>query len=148
MTAPVTGPILYIGAGPTQVFGVNLDPFYGFGGWKFPAERGQWPAPDESYVRVRASHVLEHIPAGEPRLTVFREAYRVLVPGGIFDIDVPAFPHPAAAGDPTHVSFFTEETFVYFTQPSTSGPSWPVWEIARMSKPNPAVIHCELRKPL
>ena len=38
---------------------------------------------------VYASHFLEHIPAGQPRLDVFNEARRVLRPGGGFEFLVP-----------------------------------------------------------
>ena len=124
----------------------NLDPYYGEGPWRKPAQELPWPAVDDSITRVRASHVLEHIPAGEPRINVFNEAHRVLIPGGIFAIDVPRFPHDAAVSDPTHVSFFVPDSFIYFTAPSVSGPSWEVWYLAEITA-NSATIHCELRKP-
>lgn len=128
-----------------QVF--NIDPYYSDDPWRFRAERETgWPMMESIVDEVRASHVLEHIPAGEPRIRVFDEAWRVLKPGGLFVVDVPRFPNDAAVSDPTHVSYFVPDSFVYFTNPSVSGPSWKVWEIFLMHMTD-ATIHCELRKP-
>lgn len=131
---------------PADGYTFNLDPYYGVGPWKRRAEAGTWPLDAGTIDLIVASHVLEHIPAGTPRVAVFNEAYRVLKSGGIFSIHVPRFPHDAAVSDPTHVSYFVPDSFVYFTHPSVSGPSWEVWELALM-RPADAVIHCELRKP-
>lgn len=93
-----------------------------------PVEQGI-PLPDCSVHTVRASHVLEHISAGQPRLDTFNEIYRVLVPGGTFEIIVPCVGSTDHAGtgapiyagwqawaDPTHVSYwFYPESFWYFT---------------------------------
>lgn len=124
----------------------NLDPYYGSGAWRIHAGRDLWPAFDMSIHRVRAIHSLEHMPAGPPRIHVFNEAHRVLMPGGIFEIEVPRFPHDAAVSDPTHVSFFVPDSFVYFTNPSVSGPEWKVWEMLDL-KLTDATIYAEMRKP-
>jgi len=94
---------------------VQLDPVHGKGPWRRPAQVRPWPTSDESAELVYASHVLEHIPAGKPRIDVFNEAHRVLTAGGVFHIIVPRFPHWTAVADPTHVSFFVRESFDYFT---------------------------------
>lgn len=144
---------LEIGGGPEFRDGfrddwyfANLDPYYGHGPLRHPAERVPWHLEEFSVDHVRASHVLEHIPAGQPRVDVFNEVHRVLKIGGVFEIDVPRFPHPASVSDPTHVSFFVPDSFVYFTNPSVSGPTWMVWELLDL-RTLEATIHCELRKP-
>jgi len=68
----------------------------------------------ERWEEVRAHDVLEHIRNLCPLMDAVWES---LVPGGTFDIMVPLFPHGQAVHDPTHVRFFTENTFDYFTGP-------------------------------
>lgn len=53
---------------------------------------GEEPLPfaDETFERVYASHVLEHIPWFQT-LDALREAWRVLVPGGTLEVHVPDF---------------------------------------------------------
>jgi SAM-dependent methyltransferase len=93
---------------------VNLDPVHGDGDWKRVAQDGI-PVPDGCVEHIRASHVMEHIPAGAPRLRVFNEAHRVLRPGGVFEVIVPLMTGTwHAVADPTHVSFWVAESFLYF----------------------------------
>lgn len=57
-----------------------------------PAGSGEYqsmPIESGSVDVVYASHFLEHIPAGQPRLDVFNEAWRVLRPSGMFEFLVP-----------------------------------------------------------
>jgi len=61
---------------------VTLDPMYGEGEWKRFAQDVPWPVADGTVEKIYACHVLEHIPAGEPRIAVFNEAWRVLAPEG------------------------------------------------------------------
>ncbi|NUS83668.1 MAG: class I SAM-dependent methyltransferase [Streptomyces sp.] len=95
---------------------VNLDPVNGTGDWRRPAQETPWPAADGSVDAIRAAHVMEHIPAGGPRLAVMNEAHRVLRPGGVFEIRVPNCLSGTwhAFADPTHVSFWCVESFHYF----------------------------------
>lgn len=94
----------------------NLDAWNGLGEWKRLAQDTPWPAGDGSVDAIRAAHVMEHIPAGEPRLAVMNEAHRVLRPGGVFEIRVPNCLSGTwhAFADPTHVSFWCVESFHYF----------------------------------
>lgn len=89
-----------------------------------------------------ASHFLEHIPAGQPRLDVFNEAWRVLRPSGVFEFLVPLtgwtercpgaegghrlrtrwkgthrlVADPRTYADPTHVSaWWFPQSLLYFT---------------------------------
>lgn len=94
---------------------VNLDSRNGEGPWCRLAQDVPWPAADDSVKAIRASHVMEHIPAGEPRIDVMNEAHRVLAPGGVFEIIVPLMVGTwHAIADPTHVSFWCKESFHYF----------------------------------
>lgn len=76
-------------------------------------EEAKLPYPNDSADEMRATHVLEHV-FNFPAL--LNECHRVLAPGGIIYIEVPKFPHNDSVKDPTHVRFFVEETFLYFTK--------------------------------
>lgn len=94
---------------------VNLDSRNGEGGWRRLAQDTPWPTADGSVDAIRASHVMEHIPAGDDRIAVMNEAHRVLRPGGVFEIIVPLMVGTwHAIADPTHVSFWVKESFHYF----------------------------------
>lgn len=108
---------LEIGGGtiPARGFEIQLDPVHGVGEWKRYAQETPWPTGDNSIGAMRASHVMEHICAGADRLNVMNEAWRVLVPGGTFEIIVPLLVGTwHAIADPTHVSFWVKESFHYF----------------------------------
>lgn len=95
---------------------VNLDPVHGIGEWQRPAQAVPWPTGDGTVDGMRASHVMEHIPAGAERLAVMNEAHRVLRPGAVFEVRVPNALSGTwhAFADPTHVSFWCLESFHYF----------------------------------
>lgn len=105
-----------IGAGNIDRAGwTKLDPVHGRGEWKRKAEETPWPIGDNEVEELRASHVMEHIHAGQDRIKVMNEAHRVLQPGGTFEIIVPLFNGEwQAIADPTHVSYWVEESFFYF----------------------------------
>lgn len=93
----------------------NLDSRNGDGEWKRLAQETPWPTGDRTVDAIRASHVMEHIPAGAERIAVMNEAHRVLKPGGVFEIIVPFMVGTwHAIADPTHVSFWCKESFHYF----------------------------------
>jgi len=93
----------------------NLDSRNGHGDWRRLAQDTPWPTGDGSVDAIRASHVMEHIPAGQPRIDVMNEAHRVLKPGGVFEVIVPFMTGSwHAIADPTHVSFWCLESFHYF----------------------------------
>lgn len=101
----------------------NLDPVHGRGDWKRRAQDIPWPADDGAVDRIRASHILEHIPAGmEDRVAVMNECHRVLCSGGELQIIVPCVMvngQPVKGwwpwADPTHVSYWCwPESFQYF----------------------------------
>ena len=71
------------------------------------------PFDDNSFDEVRASHILEHIHT-EKKTFVMYEIWRVLKKGGICDIELPAFPSVQSVQDPTHVSFWCRNSFMYY----------------------------------
>lgn len=84
------------------------------------------PFDDNDFDYVTAYDFIEHIPRiiyiyNKCRFAfveLMNEIYRVLRPGGIFLALTPAFPHPEAFQDPTHVNIITEKTFPnYFCNP-------------------------------
>jgi len=86
------------------------------------------PFPSKTFDYVTAFDFLEHIPRiiyidGKRRLPfvdLMSEIYRVLKPGGIFFSSTPAYPHPPAFQDPTHVNIITPDTFAeYFDDTKT-----------------------------
>jgi len=72
----------------------------------------RWPFDDDSVGVARASHVFEHL--ADP-LHTMRELFRVMAPGGFAFIDVPSTDGRGAFQDPTHRSFWNENSFSYYT---------------------------------
>src|SRR5471030_2943360 len=80
------------------------------------------PYENESFEYLTAYDFIEHVPrviyAPARRnsfVELMNEVYRVLKPGGLFLSSTPAYPHPWAFVDPTHVNYITEGTFsTYF----------------------------------
>ena len=74
------------------------------------------PYHDNSVDEIRAWDFLEHIPIGKTIL-VMEEIWRVLKPGGIFESFTPdAENGQGAFQDPTHVSFWVENSWLYYSQ--------------------------------
>ncbi len=81
------------------------------------------PFPDDFFDSISAFDFLEHVPrqlmlpSGElknPFIELMNEIHRVLRPGGRLLAITPAFPHPSAFVDPTHVNFITDRSHEYF----------------------------------
>jgi len=79
------------------------------------------------FTSVSAYDFLEHVPrqsashdgrTANPFVRLMSEIHRVLQPGGVLLASTPAYPHPKAFQDPTHVNIITEETHLYFTGPT------------------------------
>lgn len=71
------------------------------------------PLPDNSVGVLNASHVIEHL---KDPVKTMSEIHRVLCDGGWAFIDVPSTDGRGAWQDPTHVSFWNENSFWYYTR--------------------------------
>lgn len=72
----------------------------------------RWPFEDSSVGVIRAMDVFEHL---RDPLHVMVECYRVLAPGGWIFAQVPSTDGRGAFQDPTHVSFWNENSWLYYT---------------------------------
>lgn len=76
------------------------------------------PYPDDSVDEVRAQDFLEHVPR-DKQIFVMNEIWRVLKRGGVFISSTPDAEYGQGAfQDPTHLSFWTENTWLYFSHPA------------------------------
>jgi len=75
-------------------------------------ERGL-PFCDNSVSEIHCSQTLEHI---QDLIFVMNEFWRVCKPGAKIYIDVPYYNTPQAVQDPTHVRFFSENSWTYFCE--------------------------------
>lgn len=72
----------------------------------------KWNLKDNSVGLIRAYDVLEHL---KDPIHTMKEVYRVLVPGGYFLSRTPSTDGRGAFMDPTHASFWNENSFWYYT---------------------------------
>lgn len=72
----------------------------------------KWPFKDNSVGVIIANDFLEHI---EDKLHVIKEIYRVLAPGGYLLSMTPSTDGRGAFQDPTHVAYYNENSFLYYT---------------------------------
>jgi predicted SAM-dependent methyltransferase len=76
------------------------------------------PYANNTVDEVRAWDFLEHIPLGQT-VGVIDDIWRVLKPGGIFESFTPdAETGQGAFQDPTHVSFWVENSWLYYSHPA------------------------------
>lgn len=78
---------------------------------------GPWPFVDNSVGLIRANHILEHLP---DTIHFFNEAFRVLQPGAFILVEVPSTSGSGAFSDPTHIKFFNQRSFQYYTNQEIS----------------------------
>lgn len=93
--------------------GIDIDKYEGVT-HALDLRKDKLPYEDKSVSAVYASHFLEHL-TFEENLRLFNEVYRVLKPEGIFEIIVPHGSSYAGMVDLSHKTFWTEDTFGYFT---------------------------------
>lgn len=72
----------------------------------------RFPLGDSTVGVLNASHILEHL---KDPIHSMREIHRVLAHGGWAFIEVPSTDGRGAFQDPTHVSFWNENSFWYYT---------------------------------
>jgi SAM-dependent methyltransferase len=92
---------------------------------------GPIPFPDDHFASVSAYDFFEHIPrilpstqepgTRFPFIELMNEVWRVLKPNGLLYAMTPAYPHPAAFQDPTHVNILSDLSHLYFTEPKLLG---------------------------
>jgi SAM-dependent methyltransferase len=73
--------------------------------------------PDSSVGVIRAVDFLEHV---VDKISMFNELYRLLAHGGLLISLTPSTDGRGAFQDPTHVAFYNENSFWYFTDRSYS----------------------------
>lgn len=73
---------------------------------------GPWPFEDSSVGVIRAFDILEHL---RDPIHSMKEAARVLAPGGWLLAQVPSTDGRGAFQDPTHRSFWNENSWLYYT---------------------------------
>lgn len=71
------------------------------------------PLPDNSVGVINASHIIEHL---YDKHKIMSEIHRVLADGGWAFIQVPSTDGRGAFQDPTHVSYWNENCFWYYTR--------------------------------
>lgn len=76
-------------------------------------ESGVLPFCDNSAVALLADSVLEHL---HNLIPFMNDCWRVLKKDGTFEVIVPRGGSETSFKDPTHVRFFMEKTFLYFTK--------------------------------
>lgn len=74
------------------------------------------PLEDNSVDEVRAFHILEHIPIGKT-IQAVTEIWRILKPEGKFISVTPSTEGRGAFQDPTHVSFWNKNSWMYYSEP-------------------------------
>jgi hypothetical protein len=72
----------------------------------------EWPLETNSVGVIRANHILEHLK--DTRFSM-KEIHRVLHHGGWAFIEVPSTDGRGAWQDPTHISYWNENSFLYYT---------------------------------
>lgn len=73
---------------------------------------GEWNFEDNSVGVIRAFDLFEHL---KDPVHTMKEAYRVLAPGGWIISGTPSTDGRGAWQDPTHISFWNENSFLYYT---------------------------------
>jgi glycosyltransferase involved in cell wall biosynthesis len=80
-------------------------------------EKAPWPIKDNSVGVVRASDSLEHM---KDPITTMKEIHRILAPGGMLISHTPSSDGRGAFQDPTHKSFWNQNSFWYYTRKETA----------------------------
>ena len=90
---------------------INLDQYPGRADIVHNLNNFPWPFKDNTFDYILANHVIEHL---NDIPSVMKELWRISKNGATIRIVVPYFNHFNAYRDPTHVQFFTWDTFSMF----------------------------------
>ncbi len=71
-----------------------------------------WPFADDSFDEIYMMDIIEHL---DNTIKAMEEVHRLLKKGGKLHIRVVYWNHIYAFSDPTHVRFFSEKSFEFFT---------------------------------
>jgi len=104
--------IVELGGGINPKDGCNINIDLEEGNYKWDLNDGI-PLDDNSVGVIWASHILEHL---HDKHKIMCEIHRVLVDGGWAFIQVPSTDGRGAFQDPTHVSYWNENCFWYYTK--------------------------------
>ena len=85
----------------------------------------EWPFDDNSVGVIKAHHIFEHL---TDSVHAMNEAFRVLAPGGWLLLEVPSTDGRGAFQDPTHVSFWNENSIRYYTTDQYGNYIRPSWK--------------------
>ncbi len=103
-----------------------------------------WPFRDDAFDEVLAVHVIEHL---HDTMRTMEELHRITHAGARLTIEVPHYKHSNAYKDPTHVRFFTEETFDYFGKDDRSYYTRARFRVERVEKHYEHHIDKWIRRP-
>lgn len=94
---------------------------------------GQFPYPfeDNSCDEIWMTDVIEHLP---DTLKVMEEIWRILKPGACVHIKVVHWSHHHAYDDPTHIRWFSEKSWDFFTGKARSYYSKAQFELVKLDK--------------
>lgn len=112
--------------------------------------REKMPFKDVSVDYIVADNIMEHI--GAHFVRVMNDCHRMLRPGGRMLVVTPGTHTPAAWSDPTHVRFFTPETWDYFDGANERhkdyGASYGIkpWEVLEV-RTRERFVEASLRRP-
>ena len=104
--------IVELGGGINPKYGTDINIDLEEGNLKHDLNDGI-PLPDNSVGAIWASHILEHL---HDKHKIICEIHRVLADGGWAFIQVPSTDGRGAFQDPTHVSYWNENCFWYYTR--------------------------------
>lgn len=71
-----------------------------------------WPLDDNSFDAIYLNDIIEHL---QDQLKVIEEVHRILKPQGLLHVRVVYWNHKYSFSDPTHVHYYTEIIWDFFT---------------------------------
>lgn len=75
---------------------------------------GWWTIPSDTYDKVKAQHILEHIKSAEAFINILNHIWRVAKPNALFVGEFPRYTSKNFFRDPTHCRPLSENSFDAF----------------------------------